>query len=154
MKNKFLLIALIITSIAATAGLVNIATNYTSQQIDNWTFWAPDSSQKVHISSTGPGLIINSQSLPDTATYAFYDSVKVADTLKVSSHFSFRYKVDITPGAVDTLKIFLSSKDSIVVYPGGLYASDYLDPNTRPQVIVKPFTSGVTANYNQVSQGR
>lgn len=158
MKKKILIAFLVIFGAAAITGAGILITNYTSQQIDNMTLNLSDTSQNVHIKgiSGTVTLNVNTNPVPDTATFWRSDTTSLRDTVIMAAHYSTRYRFSVSGRNKDTLFVILKAwrRDSQVVYPGGYYASDYLSPASRDTLIVGSITQGLITYPQIITEGR
>jgi len=139
-------------------GVIYAGTNYNSQQIDNFTFWMPDSSQKVHISSISGTVTLNVTTLaaPDTATYFRSDTTSTKITILAAAHFSNRYQFTVSGLPADTFSVQIRSwrVDSTTVYPGGHFQSNYLDPSGKDTIVIQSRKKSGVISPQFESEGR
>lgn len=134
------------------------ATNYTSQQLDNYVYGLggvtaqssiPDSSYAVRL-------------MPDHIVFFHSDTVKgTTDTIHlwrtigtISKQYTKRYKFSITPRTTTIyVKVCGDCTDSVAVSPGEYLTMDYLHPQYDSTIYIIDSTSA-TSSYRFTSQGR
>jgi len=147
------------TGITDPVELLDIATNYTSQQIDNWTFRLSDSTQAVRLKSVAPGVIIpvTISNTVDTGTFFWDSTVTVADTIELANYFNTRVELSFTPFPGDSLLFTIHSDhvDSVLVYPGApSFRMNYFDPFRKDTIIIyNRNPSGRTGAFQMPMQG-
>lgn len=131
---------------------VDLATNYTSQQIDNMTFNPTDSTVNVNIKGSG---IVTNQAQADTAAYFKSDSVlNVNDTINFLTHYAYRFKFSLFCDSRLTFKLI--GTDTAYIPANGTVSMDYLNINDYNKLVIKSVGSGgitTPAFYSIISQG-
>jgi hypothetical protein len=138
--------------------LIFVATNYTSQQIDNMIFNPSDSTISVRLKSIAGTTTLNvaTYPVPDTATHFQSDTVAVQDTILVANFCNTRIMFSASATPADTFQVIIKSwrTDSVTVYPGGHFSSNYLDPFRKDTIFIKNKKVLGTTLYQFVSEGR
>ena len=134
----------------------NVASNFTSQQLDNFMFGAtsqtsgttPDSSYAVRLM---PDHVILFKE--DTIKGAHYDTIKTYSV--IGGKFAKRFKFTIT-AELSTIyaKVSGPGTDSVRIRSGEYFSSDYLHPKFDSVIYLRDSNSSTTANYRIEFQGR
>ena len=155
---------------------IGIATNYSSQQIDNWLYGnnyssssgagiynASDSTLSVRLKSSAFSFV-KTQPEADTAFYWIKDTVAITDTVRIKNHFKERFKFNVIANntTYDTLQVAMNSNDytgvgfNQLLNPNESFSSDYFDAVKDSLLFLHngDLTAGKWPGYRLTMQGR
>lgn len=154
--HKYLIIALAVIGLLISGYVVDIASNWTTQQIMNWIWNSSDSTISVRL-KTSSGSVITNLNGPDSAAYNLSDTLTTAgriDTVIWKSKYSFRYKFSVVCllDTVNLIKVhFNGTKDSVYISANQTVTSDYFSPIRIDSLFIKRKNNN--SQFQLVSQG-